>query len=66
MKFTGEQIDKAKSMLGGKFSYEDDIEDAVNSAYNLVENDGLVCILGTQSLVRDTKEHFKQDTINLK
>ena len=66
LKFTGEQIDKAKSMLGEKFSFEAGIEDAVNSAYKLAEGDGIVCILGTQSLIRDTKEYFKQDTLNLK
>jgi len=66
LKFTEEQIERAKSILGSKFSYEDNIEDAVSSAYNSVNGNELICILGTQSLVRDTKECFKQDTLNLK
>ena len=45
--------------------YEAEIEDAIETAYNLVKGDGLVCIIGTQSLIRDVKEYFKQDTLNL-
>nr|HQI15534.1 hypothetical protein [Bacillota bacterium] len=65
LKFTTAQMDKAKPMLGEKLIYEAEIEDAIETAYNLIGDDGLVCIIGTQSLVRDVKEYFKQDTLNL-
>lgn len=65
LKFTTAQIDKAKLMIGEKLIYKAEIEDAVETAYNLIKGDGLVCIIGTQSLVRDVKEYFKQDTLNL-
>lgn len=65
LKFTTDQMDKTKLMLGEKLIYEAELEDAIETAYNLVEGDGLVCIIGTQSLVRDVKEYFKQDTLNL-
>lgn len=65
LKFTTDQMDKTKLMLGEKLIYKAEIEDAIETAYNLVEGDGLVCIIGTQSLVRDVKEYFKQDTLNL-
>lgn len=65
LKFTTAQIDEAKPVLGEKLIYEAEIEDAIETAYNLVKGDGLVCIIGTQSLIRDVKEYFKQDTLNL-
>ncbi len=65
LKFTTAQIAKAKPVLGEKFIYEADVAAAVDKAYDLIEGDGLVCIIGTQSLVRDIKECFKQDTLKL-
>lgn len=65
LKFTKAQADKAKLMIGEKLIYKAEIEDAVETAYNLIKGDGMVCIIGTQSLVRDVKEYFKQDTLNL-
>ncbi|NLK35109.1 MAG: hypothetical protein GX301_06635 [Gracilibacteraceae bacterium] len=65
LRFKKTQIDKVKLMVGEKLIYKSEIEDAVETAYNLIKGDELVCIIGTQSLVRDVKEYFKQDTLNL-
>ncbi len=56
LKFTEEQTEKARSILGNKFLYEENIEGALNLANNLAGNEGLICILGTQSLVRELRK----------
>lgn len=64
-KFSGVQKKKAMEILEDKYLYEDTAEDAIKKAYRILGKDDLLIILGSQSLIRDTKEFFSQDTINL-
>jgi dihydrofolate synthase / folylpolyglutamate synthase len=65
LKFTGNQFDTVKKIIGDKLMFSDGIEEAIKKAYDILDGAGMLCILGTQSLIKDTKEYFKQDTLSL-
>ncbi|OPZ84980.1 MAG: Folylpolyglutamate synthase [Firmicutes bacterium ADurb.Bin419] len=64
-KFSDVQKVKAMQILEDKYLYEDTADDAIRKAYEILESNDLLVISGTQSLIRDTKEFFCQDTTNL-
>jgi dihydrofolate synthase / folylpolyglutamate synthase len=65
LKFTEEQLLNAQKMAGDKYLFCKDVNDSINKAYGILDDNGAVFILGTQSLIRETKEYFNQDTTNL-
>nr|WP_010251173.1 Mur ligase family protein [Acetivibrio cellulolyticus] len=64
-KFSSLQQVRALEMIKEKYLYKDIVDDAIREAYEILEGGGLLVILGTQSLIRETKEFFNQDTTNL-
>ena len=65
LKFTNKQQCIASEMLGEKYLFEKSLDHAIEKAYEIISEEGMLLILGTQSLVREAKEFFNQDTTNL-
>lgn len=64
-KFSKQQLTKAYFTLKEKYLYIDTVDTAIRKAYEILADDDLLVILGTQSLIRETKVFFGQDTTNL-
>ncbi len=64
-KFLNRQKAKAMEILEHKYLFEGTVHESIKKAYGILGSDGLLVILGTQSLIRETKEFFCQDTTNL-
>lgn len=65
LKFCGDQLQRVKDAMGGPVYFAPTIDQALHQAQALVSAEDMVCIIGTQSLVKDTKELFHQDTLHL-
>jgi dihydrofolate synthase/folylpolyglutamate synthase len=65
LKFTNNQNESVEKNIGNKYLFKDTIKLSIDLAYDIIDKEGLVLILGTQSLVRETKEYFGQDTSDL-
>lgn len=65
LKFKDDQFDKVKNAIGDNVYFAETIDEAMERAKSFVSSDDIICIIGTQSLVKDTKELFNQDTLNL-
>ena len=52
-------------MRWGPVYFAPTIDQVLHQAQALVSGVDMVCIIGTQSLVKDTKELFHQDTLHL-
>lgn len=66
LKFKDNQYRIIKEVIGdNKLDFAPSIDEAMDKAKSLLTPDDMICILGTQSLVKETKELFNQDTLNL-
>lgn len=65
LKFIDNQYIEVKQIIGDKIYFEKTMDEAMGKANSIVSSDDIICIIGTQSLVKDTKELFNQDTLNL-
>lgn len=62
--FTNQQFEIGKKYKE-KCYYKIDLEEAIEKGKKVVGEDGMLCIIGTQSLIRDVKILYKQDTRDL-
>lgn len=65
LKFEDNQYKKVKEVIGDKVSVTHNIDEAMDEARSIVSPEDMICIIGTQSLVKETKELFNQDTLDL-
>lgn len=65
LKFKDNQYRIVKEVIGDKVDFASNIDEAMDKAKALLTLDDMICIVGTQSLVKETKELFNQDTLNL-
>ncbi|MEN8907783.1 MAG: Mur ligase family protein [Clostridiales bacterium] len=65
MKFTNNQNEVIYKLVEDKFIFIENLKDSIDYAYKSIKEDELLLVLGTQSLIRETKEYFKQATTDL-
>ncbi|NLJ41773.1 MAG: hypothetical protein GX352_09245 [Clostridiales bacterium] len=65
LKFTDNQYGEIRRVMDENIHSTQTIDEAMDMAMSFAEADDIICIMGTISLVKETKELFSQDTLKL-
>ncbi len=64
-RYVKQEASNIENIYESKITYSNNIQEAIDIARSYADKEDLICIIGMQTLIRETKKLFNQDTLDL-